>query len=67
MKEEEIFDDPVLEEIWAIRERLGERFGNDVRKLGEYYMEVQKQFADRLVPAPEDGGHATPDRRKPAA
>ena len=67
MKDEEIFDDPVLEEIWAIRERLGERFGNDVRKLGEYYMEFQKQFADRLVPAPEDACHGPASREKPAA
>ena len=67
MKDDEIFDDAVLEEIWAIRERLGERFGNDVGKLGEYYMEFQKQFGNRLVPAPEDPCHAPPNRKKPAA
>ncbi|MBV9109442.1 MAG: hypothetical protein JO306_08565 [Gemmatimonadetes bacterium] len=62
--EHELASDPVLEEIWAIRERLGERFGNDVRKLGEYYMEFQKQFAERLVPAPTDKAMEVKDDRR---
>jgi hypothetical protein len=48
--------DPLLEEIWAIRRRLGARYGNDPARLVEHYMEYQKQFADRLVPPPANSG-----------
>jgi hypothetical protein len=67
MKDEEPLDDPVLEEIWAIRDRIGARFGNDIHKLGEYYMDFQKQFGDRLIPAPEEQTPASAVRKKPAA
>ena len=51
--------DPLLDELEA--QRL--EFGGDRKKIAEYYMEYQKQFADRMVtserpavePAPEGG------------
>lgn len=38
-----------IEEIYEIRLRISARYGNDVRRLGEHYMEYQKQFSDRLI------------------
>lgn len=52
MKEAE-FSDPGLEEIWAIKDQISAEFGHDANKLGRFYMEYQKRFADRLVPPPE--------------
>ncbi len=40
--------DPV-DEIRAIRANLSKRYGNDPRKLGEYYQQLQKQYGNRLV------------------
>lgn len=51
--------DPLIDEIREIRARISREHGDDVRRLGEYYMEYQKQFADRLIstppPAPPTG------------
>jgi hypothetical protein len=47
------YTDPVLEEIWAIREKHGEEVGYDIEKLGQVYREYQKKFGDELIPAPE--------------
>lgn len=47
---------PLLEEIWAIRRWRGARYRNDPARLVEHYMEYQKQFADRLVPPPQNSG-----------
>lgn len=41
--------DEVIEEVREIRCRISERFDHDPVKLVDYYMEVQKQYADRLV------------------
>ena len=41
--------DPLIDEIRAIRKELSDRFDNDPIKLGQYLMELQKQYADRLV------------------
>jgi hypothetical protein len=56
--------DPTLEEIWAIREQIAAEHGYDVRRLGEHYVEYQKQFADRLVSPPRRQDRPN---RKPAA
>ena len=44
--------DDVVEEVREIRRRISARFDDDPVKLVEYYMEVQKQYADRLVDTP---------------
>lgn len=63
MKKSERRRDPGLEEIWAIRERHAAEFDYDIHKLVQFYREYQKQFGDRLIPAP---AHKK-DGRRPAA
>lgn len=41
--------DPLIDEIRAIRARISREHGDDVRRLGEHYMELQKQFKGRLI------------------
>lgn len=41
-------DDPI-KEIYAIRRRISERYGNNVRRLGAHYIKYQQQFSDRLI------------------
>lgn len=43
------YDDPLIEEVRAIRRRISAQFDHDIGRMIEYYMEFQKQFADRLV------------------
>lgn len=41
--------DDVIEEIREIRRQISAEFGDDVVAFGAYFMEYEKQFADRLV------------------
>ena len=41
--------DPVIDEIREIRHRISARFDHDPAKLVAYYMEMQKQYQDRLL------------------
>jgi hypothetical protein len=41
--------DDAIEEVREIRRQISARFDHDPVKLGEYYMELQKRHADRLV------------------
>jgi hypothetical protein len=59
MSEKEM-SDPVIDEIRAVRSRISAQFDHDPKKLVEYYIELQKRHADRLIgkgkdPAPKDG------------
>ena len=45
--------DPVIDAIHATRQRLLARFGYDHSRLVAYYIERQRENADRLIPAPE--------------
>ncbi|HEU0300330.1 MAG TPA: hypothetical protein VFR37_12765 [Longimicrobium sp.] len=54
--------DEVIEEVREIRRRISERFDHDPVRLVEFYMEVQKEYADRLVDP-----RARRNRKKPAA
>ncbi|HYH83435.1 MAG TPA: hypothetical protein VEX86_26810 [Longimicrobium sp.] len=56
------YTDPVLEEIWAVRDRLAAEVGYDLEKLGRLCQEHQKQYADELIPAPKPK-----NARRPAA
>lgn len=40
--------DPGLQPTREVRERISRDFGNDPRRLIEYYMEYQHRFANRL-------------------
>jgi hypothetical protein len=41
--------DPAIEEIRRVRHEISAAFGHDLKKLGAHYLELQKQFRDRLV------------------
>lgn len=56
MNRKDCTPDPLLEEIWAIRRRIAAQHGNDPKRLIAHYIEYQKQFADRLVPPPQNSG-----------
>jgi hypothetical protein len=45
--------DDAIEEVREIRRKISERFDHDPKKLMEYYMELQKRHADRLVWPPD--------------
>ena len=45
--------DPVIEEIREVRHRISARFGHDPERLFEHYMQVQKEYQERLVDAPK--------------
>ena len=41
--------DPIIDEIREVRHRISARFDHDPARLVAYYMELQKQFKDRLI------------------
>lgn len=43
--------DPVIDEIREIRHRISARFDHAPARLVAYYMELQKQYQDRLLKA----------------
>lgn len=42
-------NDPVIDEIRRIRHQISEEHGHDPARLVAYYMELQKQYKDRLI------------------
>ncbi|HSN86280.1 MAG TPA: hypothetical protein VL025_05945 [Thermoanaerobaculia bacterium] len=46
----QVEEDSVIQEIREVRHRISERFGHDPSRLVAYYMELQKDYQDRLVP-----------------
>ena len=52
--------DPVIDEIRDVRHRISERFGHDPERLVAYYMELQKQYEDRLIKAEKDAEQTEP-------
>ena len=53
--------DPLLDELEAQRSEFEAQFGGDRKKIAEYYMEYQKQFADRLVRSARPEAGAAPE------
>ncbi len=53
-------NDPVIAEVREIRHRISARFGHDPEKLVAYYMELQKQYEDRLIRAEKSTAAALP-------
>ena len=41
--------DPVIDEIREVRHRISARFDHDPTRLVAFYMELQKQYEDRLI------------------
>ena len=46
---EQNLSDPVIDEIREVRHRISARFAHDPAQLVAYYMELQKQYQDRLI------------------
>ena len=42
-------NDPVIDEIREVRHRISARFGHDPAQLVRFYLEMQKQYQDRLI------------------
>ena len=55
--------DPVIDEIREVRHRISARFEHDPTQLVAFYMEMQKQYQDRLMETAE----SPEQRRDPAA
>jgi len=48
--------DPVIDEVREVRHRISARFNHDPEKLVAYYMELQRQYQDRLITVEKDAG-----------
>jgi hypothetical protein len=48
---EKDLSDPVIDEIRAVRWQISAQCDHDPDKLVEYYMELQKRHADRMIGA----------------
>ena len=46
---EQNLSDPVIDEIREVRHRISARFAHDPAQLVAYYVELQKQYQDRLI------------------
>jgi hypothetical protein len=55
-------NDPVIDEVREVRHRISARFDHDPAKLVAYYMELQKQYQDRLITTEKK----SPDLRSPS-
>ncbi len=42
-------NDPAVDEIRAVRHRISARFDHDPAQLVSFYLEMQKQYQDRLI------------------
>ncbi len=54
--------DPVIDEIREVRHSISARFGHDPARLVAFYMEMQKQYRNRLIETAKDS-----DEREPPA
>jgi hypothetical protein len=52
--------DPVIDEVREIRHRISARFGHDPSRLVAYYIDLQKQYQDRLLKTETGVEHAEP-------
>jgi hypothetical protein len=43
--------DPVIDEIRQVRHQISEQHGHDPARLVAHFIELQKQYRDRLLPA----------------
>ena len=48
--------DPVIDEIREVRHRISARFGHDPTQMVAFYMEMQKQYQDRLIETTQNAG-----------
>ena len=61
--------DPVIDEIREVRRRISARFDHDPERLVAFYMELQKQYGNRLLDSERDPHEAeldpVPARKSP--
>jgi len=50
--------DPAIDEIREVRHRISAQFNHDPAKLVAHYMELQKQYEDRLIKPEKLAEHA---------
>lgn len=55
--------DPLIDEVRAVRHEMSAEFGHDTRAFLAYIKEVEKRYADRMLPptgrlAPETEGRS---------
>ena len=48
--------DPVIDEIREVRHRISARFDHDPTQMVAFYMEMQKQYQDRLLETTHSAG-----------
>jgi len=48
--------DPVIDEVREVRHQISARFEHDPERLVAYYMELQKQYEDRLIRTEVESG-----------
>jgi len=54
----EVKDDPVIAEIRRVRHEISAEFEHDFSKLFDYYVELQKQYEDRLLKTEDEESHS---------
>jgi ribosome maturation factor RimP len=54
MKMKQTKNDPVIDEVREVRHRISARFDHDPSRLVAYYLEMQKQYEDRLLKTGKD-------------
>ena len=54
--------DQAIEEIRAVRQRISEAYGHDVKAFLEHYRELERQYQDRLIGRRDD--EARPPRAR---
>lgn len=52
--------DPVIDEIREVRHRISARVDHDPARLVAYYMELQKQYQNRLIESDKIAEHTNP-------
>jgi hypothetical protein len=52
--------DPVIDEIREVRHQISARFDHDPARLVAHYMELQKQYQDRLIETEKSTEHLDP-------
>ena len=50
--------DPVINEVREVRHRISARFGHNPTRLVAFYMEMQKQYQDRLTEIAKNAGRS---------
>ena len=50
-------NDPVIDEIREVRHRISARFDHDPAKLVTFYIEMQKQYQNRLIKTANSSEH----------